>query len=192
MLLTKMPTDTPACSPAPCRTRPWCWGSATLRKSAGTSPPAAAGSLSAQRPASTAGTSISSQAASSGRGRSAIGSPVAVREVGAQRSAARPGAVDERPRAQHERLHPARDGVVAEAAAGVGEVGRGLAIARSEPQHIRGREAPRAARARAEVRLASSSQAGPRAAANASGCMLEGVAGPARARRPWSEPGATS
>ena len=71
MLLTKIPIETPACSPAPCRTSPSCCGSDTLRMSAGTSPPAADGSLSAHSAASTAGTSSSSQAAIRGFGRSA-------------------------------------------------------------------------------------------------------------------------
>ncbi len=79
--------------------------------------------------------------------------PVAVGEIGAQRSAPRTGAVDERPRAHDERLHPARDGVVAEAAASVREVGGRFAIARSEPQHLSGGEAVRPpARARREAR----------------------------------------
>ena len=143
MLFTKMPIETPACSPAPWSTSPWCWGSATLRSAPGTSPPAAAGSLSAHRPARTAGTSISSQAAISGFGPLGHRPPVAVRQVRPQRPGPRPRAVHERAGAQDERLQPARNGVVAEATPGIGEVGRGLAVARSQPQHVGGGQAPR-------------------------------------------------
>ena len=69
--------------------------------------------------------------------------PVAVCQVRAQRPGPRPRAVHERAGAQDERLQPARNGVVAEATPGIGEVGRGLAVARSQAQHVCGGQAPR-------------------------------------------------
>ena len=144
MLFTKMPIETPACSPAPCRIEALVVGLGDAAV-AGRHEAARRGGV-AERPEPGQQRRHEHQQPGREQRLRPLGdrAPVAVREVGAQRSAARRCAVDERPRAQDERLEPARDGVVAEAPPRVGEIGRRLAVARAEAQDVGGRQPPRA------------------------------------------------